>query len=143
MDFNSRRDFRYPAKNTAGFTLLEVMVSVAVIAVVLVSIIRLQGQTIGMNETIRFYTLAPMLAESRLAEIVLNPEAAEMSDAGDFGEDYPGYAWKVDVTDVDLDVFESPLVKMKQIDVAIDFNSGQLKFSLRHFLCDDTGADDA
>ena len=124
-----------------GFTLLEVMVSVAIIAIVLVSIIRLQGQTISMNETIRFYTLAPMLAESKLAEIILAGDF-DLSDSGDFGEDYPGYTWKTHMEDLELDVFESPLIKIKKIDIAIDLNDGELKFSLRHFVHADSGAYD-
>jgi general secretion pathway protein I len=139
LNFNRRVRLSLVCRN--GFTLLEVMVSVAIIAIVLVSIIRLQGQTISMNETIRFYTLAPMLAESKLAEIILAGDF-DLSDSGDFGEDYPGYTWKTHMEDLELDVFESPLIKMKKIDIAIDLNDGELKFSLRHFVHADSGAYD-
>ena len=44
--------------------------------------------------------------------------------------------------DLELDVFESPLIKMKKIDIAIDLNDGELKFSLRQFVHADSGAYD-
>jgi len=128
-----------PAGCNNGFTLLEVMVSVAIIAIVLVSVIKLQGQTIAMNETIRFYTIAPMLAESKISEIRLNPSNFELSSSGDFGDDFPGYAWEVQVEDMEIDVFESPLLTLKKIDVGISFNDGALNFSMRQFLNADSG----
>ncbi len=82
-----------------GFTLLEVLVSLANIATVLVSIMRLQGQTISMNETIRFYSAAPFLAQAKIAEIRMDPQSFIGSDSGDFGEDVPGYDWQIDVQD--------------------------------------------
>ena len=51
-----------------GFTLLEVMVSVAIMSIVLVSVYRLHSQSLTMNTEARFYTQAPMLAQSKLAE---------------------------------------------------------------------------
>jgi len=127
------------ARPDNGFTLLEVMVSVAIIAIVLVSILRLQGQSITMNETIRFYTIAPILADAKISEITLNPEDFELSSSGDFGDDFPGYAWKIGVEELKIDVFESPELSLKKIDVDINLNDGELKFSLRHFLNADSG----
>lgn len=125
-----------------GFTLLEVMVSVAIIAIVLVSIIRLQGQTISMNETIRFYTVAPQLAESKIADILINPSNYELSSSGDFGEEFPGYSWEVLIEEMKISVVESPELTLKRIDVGVSFNNGELNFSLRHFINGDTGAYD-
>jgi general secretion pathway protein I len=122
-----------------GFTLLEVMVSVAIIAIVLVSILKLQGQSITMNETIRFYTIAPMRADAKISELTLNPDNFELSSSGDFGDDFPGYAWEVGVEELKIDVFESPELTLKKIDVGINLNDGELKFSLRHFLNADSG----
>ena len=92
-----------------------------------------------MNETIRFYTIAPMLAEAKISEITLNPDDFELSSSGDFGEDFPGYAWKVEVEEINIEVFESPELTLKKIDVGINLNDGELKFSLRHFLNADSG----
>ncbi len=131
-----------PAKSVSGFTLLEVMVSVAIIAIVFVSILRLQGQSISMNETIRFYTIAPLLADEKIADIKLNPSNFELSSSGDFGDDYPGYTWKVQSEELKIDVIESPQLTLKKIDVFISLNNDELKFSLTHYLNADSGAYD-
>jgi general secretion pathway protein I len=131
-----------PTCFSKGFTLLEVMVSVSIISIVLVSIIRLQGQTITMNETIRFYTIAPLLADAKISEIKLNPSNFDLSSSGDFGDDYPGYTWKVEIEEMKIDVIESPELTLKKIDVFISLNNDELKFFLRHLLNSDSGAYD-
>jgi general secretion pathway protein I len=123
---------------TKGFTLLEVMVSVAVIAIVLVSIMRLQGQTILMNESSRFYSTAPFLAQSKMADILADPLNAG-SNAGDFDKDHPGYAWKADIETIHLDVIEGAKLELKKADVVIEFNGGQMKYTLRQYIHTDTG----
>jgi len=133
------KDSRRPDK---GFTLLEVMVSVSIIAIVLVSILKLQGQTMTMNETIRFYTLAPLLADAKIAEIRLKPESFDLTSSGDFGEDYPGYSWEARIEDLKIEVMESPEINLKKIDMAVRFNNGELNFSLRHFLNAESGEKD-
>lgn len=125
-----------------GFTLLEIMVSVAIIAIVLVSVLRLQGQTISMNETIRFYSIAPILADSKISEIKLNPSNFDLSSSGDFGDDYPGYTWKVEIEEMKIDVFESAELTLKKIDVYIILNEGELNFTLRHYINAESGEDD-
>ena len=97
---NFNHPVKFSAAHNKGFTLLEIMVSVAIISIVLVSILRLQGQTITMNDTIRFYTIAPLLADTKISEITLNPANFELSSSGDFGDEYPGYSWKMDVEEI-------------------------------------------
>jgi general secretion pathway protein I len=118
------------------------MVSVAIIAIVFVSILKLQGQTILMNETIRFYTIAPLLADQKISDIKLNPSNFELSSSGDFGDEYPGYTWKVQVEEMKIDVMESPQLTLKKIDVFISLNNDELKFFLSHYLNADSGAYD-
>ena len=117
--------------------MLEVMVALSIIAIVLVSIMRLQGQTIFMNETIRFYTIAPLLAQSKMSEISQDP-LADISDSGDFGMDFPGYTWEAQLSDLNIDVDESPEIKLKKVDINVKLNN-DLKFSLRQYMNTDTG----
>ena len=137
MNFKSPKRKRH--RHSPGFTLLEVMVSVAIIAIVLVSIIRLQGQTISMNDTIRFYTIAPILANSKIAEIEYKPSEFTLTSSGDFGDTYPGYTWKAEIEEMKIDVMESPELTLKKIDVDITLNNGELKFSTRRYMNADTG----
>ncbi|MBW2583428.1 MAG: prepilin-type N-terminal cleavage/methylation domain-containing protein, partial [Deltaproteobacteria bacterium] len=67
----SRIEYRVSsiARRATGFTLLEVMVAMAIMAIVLVSVYRMHAQTLAMNTANRFYTQAPMLAQGKLAQL--------------------------------------------------------------------------
>jgi general secretion pathway protein I len=138
VTLNFKSCLKVRIKPIKGFTLLEVMVSVAIIAIVLVSIIRLQGQTILMNESSRFYSTAPFLAQSEMAEILSDPLNAG-STSGDFGQDHPGFTWEIDIEPVNIDVFEGAKLELKKADVVIKFNEGQMKYTLRQYINTDTG----
>ena len=90
----------------SGFTLLEVMIAMAMLAIVLVTAFQSQSQSISMASESRFETTAPLLAQSKMAEI----EAMKMSDVnageGDFGEKFPDYAWRVEVSDTEFEALK-------------------------------------
>lgn len=87
----------------AGFTLLEVMVSVAIIGIALVSLIGSQSQSISIATVSRFETTASLLGRQKMTELVLAGFDDLGSDEGDFGEDFSEYHWKVDVQDLGED----------------------------------------
>ena len=83
-----------------GFTLIEMMVAVSIIAIVLLAVYRLHSQTLLMNLSARFYTVAPLLAQTKLADVELNSVKELAEGSGDFGEGYAGYSWEVKISDV-------------------------------------------
>lgn len=89
-------------KGKNGFTLLEVMVSLAIVAVVLVSLLISQSQSVSLQDEIKFNTTAVMLAQKKISEIELEETDKLNSDNGDFGEDFPDYSWEVIVQDLAL-----------------------------------------
>lgn len=90
-----------------GFTLLEVMIAMAILAIGLVAVYQSQSQSIAMATDSRFLTTASLLAQSRMAEIAAAGTSDLVSGDGDFGETFPDYAWRVEVGDVE----ESSLLK--------------------------------
>ena len=96
---------RIQKRKLFGFTLLEVMVAMAIIAIALTAVLGSQSQSVSLASEAKFNTTAPLLAQSKIAEI----EVAEQDDlaggSGDFGEDFPGYTWELSVEDI---VFEEP-----------------------------------
>jgi general secretion pathway protein I len=97
-----------------GFTLLEVMIAMAILAITLVALYQSQSQSISMASDSRFLTTASLLAQSRMAEIdaAADPRAV-VSANGDFGDDYPGYTWRLEVSAVE----ELPLLKRMTLTV--------------------------
>jgi general secretion pathway protein I len=70
-------------KNHSGFTLLEIMVALAVLAVALVALLA----------HARHLVTATSLAKGKLEELSRVAEADRQQSSGDFGERYPGYIW--------------------------------------------------
>jgi general secretion pathway protein I len=97
---------------TAGFTLLEVMVAMAILAMSLVAVYRLQSQSISLATESRFKTSAALLAQSKMAEVEAATALTNRTDSGDFGPDYPLYNWRLEITDTEFAQF-------KKIDVTV------------------------
>jgi general secretion pathway protein I len=117
----------------SGFTLLEIMVAVSIIAIVLVSVYKMQAQTISMNYDARFYATAPLLAQLKIAEIEMENLGKLADDSGDFGDDFPGYRWNVAIEEVDSQLLGNISENLKRIDVNVSFNNDELTYRLRTY----------
>jgi general secretion pathway protein I len=115
---------------TSGFTLLEVMVAMAVMAIVLGSVYRMHSQTLTMNTAARFYTQAPLLAQKKMTEITTTSSGIFASDSGDFGVDFPGYSWQVSATDVSSELLGEVADDFKRLDVTVAFLNNQFSYRL-------------
>jgi general secretion pathway protein I len=117
-------------QSTTGFTLLEVMVAMAVLSIVLVSVYRMHSQTLTMNTAARFYTQAPLLAQKKMAEVTTTSSGIFASDSGDFGEDFPGYSWQVSANDVPTELLGEVADDFKRIDVTVAYLNNQFSYRL-------------
>ena len=117
----------------AGFTLLEVMVAMAILAIVLVSVYRMHSQTLSMNTANRFYTQAPMLAQSKLAQLETGSSELIAGDSGDFGDQFPGFAWIVAVEDVAVEALGEISNDLKKIELTVSFNNNEYTYNLRTY----------
>ena len=121
------------SRTLSGFTLLEVMIALAVMSIVLVSVYRMHSQSLSMNTAARFYTLAPLLAQSKMAELETLSSDGFPNDSGDFGEQYPGYSWQTSITDVSSEVLGEVANDLKRIDLTVSYNNNQFSHSLRTY----------
>ncbi|MGD2150011.1 MAG: prepilin-type N-terminal cleavage/methylation domain-containing protein [Desulfobacterales bacterium] len=117
----------------SGFTLLEIMVAVSIIAIVLVSVYKMQAQTISMNYAARFYATAPLLAQLKIAEVQIENLGKSADDSGDFGDEFSGYRWNVVVDDIESELLGNIAENLKKIDVNISFNNDELTYRLRSY----------
>ena len=85
---------------TAGFTLLEVMIAVSLIAIAVVTLIGSQSQSVSLATVSKFETMASLLAQRKLTELSLQDFASVNDGEGDFGEDFPGFTWKMKVDEL-------------------------------------------
>lgn len=116
-----------------GFTLLEVMIALAVMAIVLVSVYRMHSQSLTMNTAARFYTQAPILAQGKIAELEALSSGAFPENSGDFGEQFPGYSWKTSVADITSEILGEVAEDLKRVDITVSLNENQFVYSLRTY----------
>ena len=81
-----------------GFTLLEVMIAVAVLAIALTSLFGSQSASVRLATESRFNIQAPLLARKQLAELTVANEF--ISGEGDFEDDFAGFRWELQVEEV-------------------------------------------
>ncbi|MFC1876919.1 prepilin-type N-terminal cleavage/methylation domain-containing protein [Thermodesulfobacteriota bacterium] len=122
---------RHTQQARAGFTLLEILVAMSIITFALIAIFRLYTQTISMNHLLSFNITAPFLAQKKMAEQTSMPGKELGDDAGNFGEEFPGYTWAVFVEDVISEVLETE--DLKKIDVRVSINTDEYTYFLRRY----------
>lgn len=93
----------FACERQRGFTFLEVMISLAVLAACLVVLFKLQSQTVDSVAESRRMTESLMLARAKMVETEAAGFPEIGKEEGDFGEKYTGYRWIRDVTETGVD----------------------------------------
>ncbi|MDY6904799.1 MAG: prepilin-type N-terminal cleavage/methylation domain-containing protein [Thermodesulfobacteriota bacterium] len=119
-------------KTRSGFTLIEIMIAMAILALVFTGLFHMFSQTITAEAATRFYTVAPMLAQEKMDEAVNGMHGSEGLYMGDFDE-YSEYAWEVSISNAASDVLGNAGRDMKQIDVTVTLNAGEQTYTLRRY----------
>jgi len=117
-----------------GFTLLEVMIAVAVIAIALTALLGSQSQSVSFANSAKFETMAALLAQKKMSEIIIQDPASLTDANGDFGDDYPGYTWEATVSDVSMEGVESISKYLKQIDLTVAWGGKSYGIRLFHYV---------
>jgi general secretion pathway protein I len=117
-----------------GFTLLEVMIAVAIIAIALTTLLGSQSQSVSFANSAKFETMAALLAQSKMSEITTQSAESLSSDSGDFGDDYPGYRWETTVSNVSIEGLVSVADYLKQIDLTVTWGSSSYNIRLYHYV---------
>ena len=112
-----------------GFTLLEVMIAVAIIAIALTTLLGSQSQSVSFANSAKFETMAALLAQSKMSEITAQNASDLNNDSGDFGDDYPGYTWEVSVSDLVIPGVGDISNYLKQVDLTVTW--GVFSYNLR------------
>lgn len=120
-------------ESQAGFTLLEVMVAVSIMAIVLTAVYRMHFQSILMHNDARFYTFAPLLAQSRLANFELESLKEQTNAAGDFGDSFTDYKWSLSIEDVESEALGDTAKDLKKVDITVSLNNDESSYSLRAY----------
>ncbi|MGB5985210.1 MAG: prepilin-type N-terminal cleavage/methylation domain-containing protein [Desulfobacterales bacterium] len=127
------RRYRPALRDCRGFTLLEVLISLGVIAIVLVSVYHLYTQNLVMAESHRFYSLAPLLAQNKLAEMEIAASDGLDAGSGSFGEAYPGFTWEIEISESASEVLGEVAADLRRIDISVGYNEDEFTYDLHTY----------
>ena len=94
----------------SGFTLLEVMVSLAIMATVILTLLGSVNYHIGIIANERDSTTLTLLARNRMAE----SEQAPAKGEGTFAPLHPELSWKADLLPADLPGLQKLVVRVRR-----------------------------
>jgi general secretion pathway protein I len=116
-----------------GFTLIEIMAAISIIAIVLVSVYKLHAQSVAMTSEVRFYATAPMLAQKKMAELESKSRKDISDESGDFGDQFPNYSFNIVINDVESKELGNGADNLKRIDITVSFNKDEYTYDLRDY----------
>lgn len=117
---------RASRNNVCGFTLLEVMIAVGLLAFAMVSILGIVSHNINLATRSTNYLVAASLADDIASRIDAEGLPSDSERSGKF-ENYPGFEWYVTVSPYNLTQFEA---RMNIISVLIIWNDGEESYEI-------------
>ncbi|OQX19957.1 MAG: hypothetical protein BWK76_02995 [Desulfobulbaceae bacterium A2] len=87
--------------STSGFTLLEVLVAMAVLALALTTLLGTQARSLSLMREGRCQLVAATLAQDMLARRARSGSIS-LPETGEFVPDHPGYSWRIQGEDLSL-----------------------------------------
>ncbi len=104
-----------PRKNSKGFTLIEVMVSLAIVSLSLAAVTAAMSQMIDAANTMRDRTYASWIGQNRIAELRLSATTPDVGASnGEVEYANVEWAWRAVVS-------ETGVEDLYRIDVAVSF----------------------
>jgi len=92
-------DVKRPDLSNVGFTLLEVMIALLIIATSFVVLLHTRNQSVITADYAKRATVATLLASEKMSDIEQEDFPDTGDDSSNFGDDYPEYRWKTSVSD--------------------------------------------
>ena len=127
------------SRGSRGFTLLEILVAVTLLAVVFTSLFRLFGVSLRSIENSQKHARAAVLGEQLLTELLFNAPSFPIEQRDGRFEDNPDYSYRLDavlferaIGRIDESVLEERLpVTTYEINLTVKWDEGARKKSLK------------
>ncbi len=101
----------------AGFTFLEVMIALSILALVLVAAFRNQAQSVSMGEEARHLTHAAFLAREKMAGLESGQGDAGVPGSGSWEVPFEDFHWKATVEQTEIS-------RIKKMTVTVGMEGG-------------------
>ena len=120
----------------AGFTLLEVMVAIAILAIALTTLLLNQNQSLFVASVADFSLRGTQLADQQLVRQLTGSDPLS-AQSGTFAERAPGYSWSLEEIPVDFGDYQ-PLATggslLKRVALRVERNDGAESVTLHRFI---------
>lgn len=107
-----------------GFTLMEVMIALAILSVALVVLFSQQATSLARGVESRVVTRATLLAQERMAEVLSQEDISEGEEEGEVADITPPLKWRQVVE-------EAPVEGMLRVTVIVAWQEGTHKREVR------------
>ena len=87
---------------SSGFSLIEVMIALLIMGVALVGLVQATTTAISSSKESEIQTTASLLASGRIERLQADGELEDGETDGDWGDDFPNYAWTQTISPTDL-----------------------------------------
>ena len=104
--------------NAHGFTLLEVMVALLIIATSFIVLLHSRNQSVIAADYARRVTIATLLATEKMGEMEQGGIDTTGEDSGNFGEDYPEFMWRTAISDTSYE-------QVREVRVEVSWGEGK------------------
>ncbi len=119
-----------------GFTLLEVMVALAILAIALSTLLGSLNQSMFAADETDFSAVSAFLARQKMTELIARgTDLAETS--GDFGENHPNYFWRVEINPVDFtenELLEGTEALLQRLDLVVHTEDDRRTFAVSRYI---------
>ncbi|MBI3353498.1 MAG: prepilin-type N-terminal cleavage/methylation domain-containing protein [Nitrospirae bacterium] len=105
------------AKRQKGFTLLEIMIALAILSLSLIALLSLRNSSIRLVEHSDRITTATLLAKAKMEEMPRSLQIGE-AEGGFDGDEFKGYKWKRSVR-------TTPFAFIKEVVVVVMWDEGK------------------
>jgi general secretion pathway protein I len=95
-----------------GFTLLEVMIAMAILSLVAVTFLRAQASSVRLVDESVQISMATLLAKERMAELESRGFPQPGSNAGTWGEAFPAYRWEQTISTTEIPNIRKAVVRV-------------------------------
>jgi general secretion pathway protein I len=110
-----------------------VMIAMAIIAIAVTAVFKMQSQTTTLVNGTRFYTLAPLLAQQKMAEIQTGLVGEATEGSGSFDEPHTDFSWQYTTEAIESETLGKVAEDLRRIDVTVTSDVDESTFALREY----------